>query len=187
MTCIMKVLMLDAGPGPTSNTAVALEEIRRQLEQEGVEPEILCIGDDPTQGGVDRAVRTMADMAEETDGYVFACQGHFGVANSCLATVLHRFFNTGAVCVNKPVSAVITCRRSGGTSALAELNSFFTMKGMPLVSSTYWNVLVGSTPEMVKQDAEGLKTMRNLARNMAWMLKSIEAGKADGLEKPALE
>lgn len=184
---MMKVLMVDAGPGPASTTAVALEEIGRQLEEDGVKPELLCIGDDPTRGGVDQAVQTMVDMAEETDGYVFACQGHFGVANSCLAAVLHRFFNTGVACVNKPVSAVITCRRSGGTSALAELNSFFTMKGMPLVSSTYWNVLVGATPELVKQDAEGLKTMRNLARNMAWMLKSIEAGKAAGLEKPVLE
>lgn len=183
----MKVLILDAGPGLDSTTAVAINEVGVQLNAEGVEFEILCVGDDPTRCGIDDMVQRMVDKADETDGYIVACQGHFGVANSCLATVLHRFFNTGVSCVNKPVSAIITCRRSGGTSALAELNSFFTMKGMPLISSTYWNVLVGNTPELVKQDKEGLKTMRNLARNMAWILKSVEAGKAAGLKKPALE
>ncbi len=183
----MKVLMLDAGPDPSSTTAVALHEIQSQLEQEGVESEVLFIGHDPDKCNMDAVVQEMLGKTSETDGYIFACQGHFGVANSCLATVLHRFFNADSTCVNKPVSAVITCRRSGGTSALAELNSFFTMKGLPLVSSSYWNVLVGNTPELVRQDTEGLKTMRNLARNMAWMLKSIEAGKAAGLAKPTLE
>ena len=183
----MKLLMLDAGPDPTSTTAVALREIRIQLDKEGIESEVLYIGNDPNQCNIDAIVRTRLDKTDETDGYIFACQGHFGVANSCLATVLHRFYNVDSSCVNKPVSAVITCRRSGGTSALAELNSFFTMKGLPLVSSTYWNVLIGNTPELVKEDVEGLKTMRNLARNMAWMLKSIEAGKSAGLQKPILE
>ena len=183
----MKLLMLDAGPDPSSTTAVALREIRAQLDKEGVDSEVLYIGNDPDKCDMDAIVQTMIDKTSETDGYIFACQGHFGVANSCLATVLHRFYNADSSCVNKPVSAVITCRRSGGTSALAELNSFFTMKGLPLVSSTYWNVLVGNTPELVEQDSEGLKTMRNLARNMAWMLKSIEAGKSVGLQKPVLE
>ena len=85
------------------------------------------------------------------------------------------------------MATVVTCRRSGATSALAELNSFFAMKSMPVVNSSYWSLLVGSTPEQVSQDEEGLRTMRNLARNMAWLLKSIDAGRKQGIQSPPLE
>lgn len=121
------------------------------------------------------------------DAYIFASQSHYGVANGDLALLVHRFVTADRTCEGKPVATVVTCRRSGATSALAELNSFFAMKSMPLVTSSYWNLLVGNTPELALQDAEGLRTMRNLAQNPVWLPKRIDAGRQQGIEKPVLE
>lgn len=196
----MKVLMIDAGPTPDSTTYVALDAIRGQLMEEGIECALAHIGGQAIHsclfcGGCkttgrcvqEDCLNPVLEQAAEADAYIFASQSHYGVANGALASFIHRFITADSTCQGKPVATVVTCRRSGGTSALAELNTFFAMRSMPLVTSTYWNLMVGSTPEQVRGDVEGLKTMRNLARNMAWMLKSIEAGQKQGVEKPTLE
>ncbi len=196
----MRVLMIDAGPTPDSTTFVALDEIRGQLRLEGVESEIVHVGNQNVKGCLfcnsckktgrcvlDDCLNPILERAAEADAYIFVSQSHYGVANGDLALLIHRFVTADKTCEGKPVATVVTCRRSGATSALAELNSFFAMKSMPLVTSSYWNLLVGNTPELALQDTEGLRTMRNLARNLAWMLKSIDAGRQQGVEKPILE
>jgi len=190
----MRVLMIDAGPAPESTTFVALEEIRRQLLAEQVSSELVYIGAQPVSdchfcGGCRQSGRCVQrdclnpilERAEQADAYIFACQSHYGAINGRLAMLVHRFVTADKTRVGKPVACVVTCRRSGATSALAQLNSYFSMSSMPIVSSTYWHVLVGSTPELARQDQEGLRTMRNLARSMAWLLKSIESGRQSGL------
>ncbi len=190
----MKILIIDAGPNPESTTSVGIKEFCKQLSEEGVDSEVLFIGDQPIarctlcgacakndRCAIDDIVNVALEKGESADGFVFATQGHFGVANGYLAAFMHRFLNTSKFYLNKPVASIVTCRRTGGTSTLAELNAFYTMRSMPIVSSTYWPVLMGANPDAVKQDAEGLKTMRNLARNMAWMVKSIDAGKKAGI------
>ncbi|MPN20167.1 hypothetical protein SDC9_167544 [bioreactor metagenome] len=109
------------------------------------------------------------------------------MADGGLCSLIHRFITADRTCQGKPVATVVTCRRSGATSALATLNSFFAMKSMPVVTSTYWNLLIGATPALARQDTEGLRTMRNLARNMAWLLKCMQAGKRNGIQNPDLE
>lgn len=196
----MRVLMIDAGPNPESTTYIALNEIRGQLQKEGVECEIVHTGGQNVEGCrfcnsckktgrcvLDDCLNPLLERAAEADAYIFASQSHYGVANGNLALLIHRFITADPTCVGKPVATVVTCRRSGATSALAELNSFFAMKSMPVVNSSYWNLLVGSTPEQVSQDEKGLRTMRNLARNMAWLLKSIDAGRKQGIQSPTLE
>lgn len=194
------VLMIDAGPVPASSTAVALEEIQRQLQLEGIKCDLVYIGDKPVQSCLfcghckdtgrcvlDDCLNPILERGARADGYIFASQSHYGAASGSLASLIHRFVTADRTCTGKPVAAVVTCRRSGATSALSELNSFFAMKSMPIVTSSYWNLLVGSTPELVRQDLEGLRTMRNLARNFAWLLKSLDAGRQQGIPAPILE
>lgn len=196
----MRVLMIDAGPTPESSTAVALDEIRRQLRLEGIGCDLVYIGGQKVKGCLfcggcketgrcvlEDCLNPILERAAAADAYVFASQSHYGVASGDLALLIHRFVTADRTCTGKPVATLVTCRRSGATSALAELNSFFAMRSMPIVTSTYWNLLVGSTPELARRDEEGLRTMRNLARNMAWLLKNIHAGRQQGIEAPSLE
>lgn len=196
----MRVLMIDAGPDPASTTAVALAEIQRQLQVDHVESERVYVGGQSflrcrfcgacgssSRCALDDGLNALLEKAEAADAYVFASQSHYGVADGGLTLLIHRFVTADHTCAGKPVALVVTCRRSGATSALAELTSFFAMKSMPIVSSSYWNVLVGNTPELARQDKEGLRTMRNLARNLSWLIKSIQAGRSLDLCFPSLE
>ena len=192
--------MIDAGPTQESSTYVALNEVCGQLRLEGIESEIIYVGDQNVKGCLfcnsckktgrcvlDDCLDSILERAAQADAYIFASQSHYGVANGNLAQLIHRFVTADRTCTGKPVAAIVTCRRSGATSALAELNSFFAMKSMPIVTSSYWNLLVGSTPEQAQRDEEGLRTMRNLARNLAWLMKSIHAGRQQGITFPDLE
>lgn len=196
----MRVLMIDAGPAPNSSTFIALNEIRNQLRLEKVECELVHIGGQDVQDCLfcnnckktglcvlDDCLNPILQRAVSADAYIFASQSHYGVANGNLVLLIHRFITADRTCVGKPVATVVTCRRSGATSALAELNSIFAMKSMPIVTSSYWNLLVGSTPELAQKDEEGLRTMRNLARSMAWLLKNIDAGRQRGVQAPIWE
>ena len=192
--------MIDAGPNPESTTYIALNEIRGQLQKEGVECEIVHTGGQNVEGGrfcnsckktgrcvLDDCLNPLLERAAEADAYIFASQSHYGVANGNLALLIHRFITADLTCVGKPVATVVTCRRSGATAALDQMNKYMADCNMPIVPSQYWNVVHGNTPDEVRQDTEGLQTMRVLARNMAWLLKCIALGREHGIGFPAHE
>lgn len=200
----MKVILVNGSPHKAGCTFTALSEVAGELIKQGVEAEIFHIGIQPIRGcmGCDEcakrgggkcvfhgdAVNEMIDMAESADGFVFGSPVHYAAAAGSIASFLDRVFYSGKRhFVYKPGAAVVSCRRGGATAALDQLNKYFTISSMPVVSSLYWNMVHGNTPAEVLQDLEGMQTMRQLARNMAWMLKCIAAGKAAGISLPQEE
>jgi len=128
------------------------------------------------------------DRINEFDGFVFGSPVYYASANGSLCSFLDRlFYSNGKVFRNKVGASVVSCRRGGATAAFDRLNKYFTINNMPLVSSQYWNMVHGNTPDEVKQDLEGMQIMRTLGKNMAWLLKSIDAGRTAGLAAPELE
>lgn len=136
--------------------------------------------------GDDRVNEALA-LAEEADGFVFGSPVHYAAASGMATSFLDRFFYAGRGFARKPGAAVVSCRRGGASAAFDQLNKYFTISQMPIVSSQYWNMVHGNTPEEVKQDLEGLQTLRTLGRNMAWLLRCIEAGRAAGVPEPEQE
>lgn len=197
----MKVLLVNAGPHPAGCTAAALDEVAETLRGEGIETETVWAGRVSTGcmacGGcatADRCafdgdpVNEIIEKAKGCDGFVFGTPVHYAGASGAATALLDRcFYAGGAAFRHKPGAAVVSARRSGCTAAFDQINKYFTINQMPIVSSRYWNNVHGNTPEEVRQDREGLQTMRFLARNMAWLLRCIEAGKARGIEPPEQE
>ena len=187
----MKVLMLNGSPKPNGNTAMALNEVRKTLEAEGVEVEYLHIGNKAIRGCVacnrcmetgrcvfDDGVNDAAQLFQECDGLVVGAPVYYGSANSTLVSFLTRlFYSSNFDKTMKVGAAVVVARRGGTTAAFDELNKFFTISGMPGASSNYWNNVHGREPGEAGQDAEGLQMMRVLGRNMAFLMKSIALGK----------
>ena len=187
----MKVLMLNGSPKPNGNTAMALNEVRKTLEAEGVEVEYLHIGNKAIRGCVacnrcmetgrcvfDDGVNDAAQLFQECDGLVVGAPVYYGSANSTLVSFLTRlFYSSNFDKTMKVGAAVVVARRGGTTAAFDELNKFFTISGMPVASSNYWNNVHGREPGEAGQDAEGLQMMRVLGRNMAFLMKSIALGK----------
>jgi multimeric flavodoxin WrbA len=140
----------------------------------------MCIFDD--------AVNVAIGKADEADGFVFGSPVHYAGASGFITSFLDRCFFAGSdVFAYKPGAAVVSCRRGGATAAFDQLNKYFTISNMPVVSSQYWNMVHGNTPEEVLQDLEGLQIMRTLGQNMAWLLKSIAAGRKAGIVRPEPE
>ncbi len=198
----MKVLLINGSPKADGCTYTALSEVARELEKQGIETEIFHIGNQPIRGcaacgscsGANAGrctfpdtVNTALEKAQEADGFVFGSPVHYASASGMITSFLDRFFYAGSCFRNKPGAAVVSCRRGGATAALDQLNKYFTISCMPIVASQYWNMVHGNTPEEVKQDLEGMHTMRTLGRNMAWLLKCIEAGKSAGVSLPEEE
>lgn len=196
----MKVLLVNGSPSKNGCTNRALEEIKVQLQKEGVEAEIFWIGT-KNQGCVacgrcgelghcvfnDNVVE-FAELAKGADGFVFGSPVYFSGAAGGLQCFMDRlFYSAGDILENKPAAAIVSCRRGGATESFARLNMYFAINNMPVVSSQYWNQVHGNTPQEVEQDKEGLQAMRTLAVNMAWLLKCIEAGKKDGVTTPQRE
>ena len=128
------------------------------------------------------------EKAKTADGFVFGSPVHYASASGMITSFLDRvFYGRGAIFQGKPGACVVSCRRGGASAAFDQLNKYFTINCMPVVSSQYWNQVHGNTPEEVKQDLEGMQTMRTLGNNMAWLLKCIEAGKASGVNFPERE
>ncbi len=195
----MKVLMLNGSPKPKGNTALALEEIGKQLEREGIAYEIFqigggairdCIGcgqctDAGCVFGADDGLNAFISKAKEADGFVFGTPVYYAHPSGRVLSVLDRvFFAGGRNFAHKPGAAVCSARRGGTTATFDVMNKYFTINQMPVVSSSYWNMVHGNTPEEVRQDAEGLQTMRNLGQNMAWLMQCIERS---GLPAPENE
>lgn len=197
----MKVLLLNGSPHEKGCTYTALNEIAKTLEHDGVEAEILWLGNDPVTScracgacrklhkcAFDDITNTVISKLSECDGLIIGSPVHYAGASGQVTAVMDRvFYAASALLRHKPGAAIISARRGGTTAAFDQLNKYFTIAQMPVVSSRYWNMVHGSTPEEVMQDEEGIAIMRTLGHNMAWLLKSIQAGKDAGLEPPAKE
>ena len=199
----MKVLLVNGSSHKNGCTYTALSEVAGALEKQGIETEIFHIGTKAISGclgcGVchtkgrcfmDDSVNEFLDKVAESDAFVFGSPVHFSSASGNLTSFMDRVFFTDIASKafnNKPAATVISARRAGTTATFDQINKYFTMSNMPIVSSQYWNMVHGYTPEDVKQDLEGMQTMRTLGNNMAWLLKSIEAGKAAGVLLPERE
>lgn len=197
----MKVILVNGSPKEKGCTYTALQEVAGALEKQGIETEIFQVGAKPVAGCigcgacistgkcfVEDVVNEFVVKAKGADGFVFGSPVHYAAASGAITSFLDRaFYGKGAVFAGKPGAAVVSCRRGGASAAFDQLNKYFTINNMPVVSSQYWNQVHGNTPEEVKQDAEGLQTMRTLGNNMAWLLKCIEAGKNAGISFPERE
>ena len=197
----MKVLLINGSPNEKGCTYTALSEVAATLNENGVETEIASIGKQPIRGCIgcggcagkrrcvfgDDIVNSMIEKMEQADGLIIGSAVYFASPNGNLMSMLDRFFYAGGCFAHKPAAAVASARRAGTTVTLDDMNKYFGIRQMPVVSSTYWNMVHGSKPEDVKKDEEGLQTMRNLGRNMAWLLKCIAAGKENGVEPPMSE
>lgn len=197
----MKVLLLNGSPHREGCTYTALAEVAATLEREGVETEIVWLGQAPTAGCMgcgacaklgkcvrDDIVNAVAEKAESCDGLIVGSPVHYAAASGQITCALDRlFYSAGAKLRYKPAAAVVSARRAGTTAALDQLNKYFTINQMPIVSSRYWNMVHGNTPEQARRDEEGMQVMRMLGRNMAWLLKCIAAGRAAGVPEPEQE
>ena len=198
---IMKVLLVNGSPKAKGCTYTALQEAAAALEKQGIEPEIFQVGTQPVAGcvgcGVCRkngecfrndVVNEFVKKAGEVDGYIFGSPIHYASASGALTSFMDRaFYSGGSKMAGKPAAAVVSCRRGGATAGFDQINKYFTINNMPVVSSQYWNMVHGCEPGEVKLDAEGMQTMRNLAKNLAWMMKCFEAGKVAGVPLPETE
>ncbi len=187
----MKVLMLNGSPRAGGNTSIALHEMEQVFQSEGVEAELIQVGNRDIRGCVacggcaklgkcvfDDIVNELAPKFEACDGLVVGSPVYYASANATLVALLTRLFYSTSFDKSMKVGASVVVARRGGLSAtFDELNKFFTISGMPVASSQYWNSVHGRLPGEAAQDAEGLRTMRVLARNMTFLMKSIALGK----------
>lgn len=187
----MKVLLINGSPRGKGNTYVALSEVARTLEENGVEAEIVSIGANAVQGCIacgrcmelgrcvfnDALYNNVREKLETADGIVVGSPVYYAGPNGSLCALLDwLFFSASPLLRYKPAASVAVCRRGGASATFDRLNKYFTISCMPVVSSQYWNSVHGRLPGEAAQDAEGLQTMRTLGRNMAWMLKSLKGG-----------
>ena len=187
----MKVLMLNGSPKAKGNTATALAQMEKVFREEGIEVVNVQVGNQAVRGCIacggcgktgkcvfDDVVNELAPIFREADGLVVGSPVYYASANATLVAVLDRLFYSTGFDKTMKVGAAITVARRGGCSAtFDELNKYFTISGMPVASSQYWNSIHGGGPGEALEDAEGLQTMRTLARNMAFIMKSIALGK----------
>lgn len=194
----MKVLLVNGSSRAHGCTDAALNEVARALNEEGLETEIVFIGNQPLPDCIacmkcrqtgkcvfDDIVNEIVEKAKTCDGFVFGSPVYYAHPSARLLTVMDRaFYSGGKHFAFKPAAAVLSARRAGTTASFDVINKYFTICSMPIVSSTYWNHVYGRQPEQVREDKEGMMTMYNIGKNMAWMLKCIELGKQNGLEHP---
>lgn len=187
----MKVLFLNGSPRANGNTTIALDEMKKVFDAEGVDYEEIRVGNKDVRGCIacgtcskkgqcvfDDVVNEIAPKFEEADGLVLASPVYYASANATLIACLDRlFYSTGFDKTMKVGASVVVARRGGLSSTFDELNKYFTICGMPVASSQYWNSVHGREPGEAVQDLEGLQTMRVLARNMSFLMKSIALGK----------
>jgi len=201
----MTVLLVNGSPHEKGCTYTAFMEIAETLEKEGIGTEVFWIGNKPLSGCIacqscvekkkcvfDDSVNDFLAIAPSADGFVFGSPVHYAAAGGAITSFMDRAFYADLLAGRqsfylKPAAAVVSARRAGTTAAFDQLNKYFAISEMPIISSRYWNMVHGATPEDVKKDLEGLQTMRVLARNMAWFLKCKEAGMKAGVPFPAKE
>ena len=198
-----KILLVNGSPNEYGCCGTALEEIANEFAKNEVETETLWLGKKPMQDCIacfqckvkgkcvfdDDPVNDIAARADEFAGFIFASPVYYGGPNGRLTSFMDRLiFSAGDnKWAGKLAASVVSCRRAGATEAFERLNQYYLMTNMICVGSQYWNNIHGGTAEDAKKDAEGLQTMRTLAKNMSWLLKSIEAGRANGVTFPEYE
>ena len=187
----MKVLIINGSPRKNGNTGIALAQMEAVFAEEGIEVTSVQVGHEVVRGCVacngcaklgrcvyDDCVNQLAPLFEEADGLVVASPVYYGSVNATLVAVLDRLFYSTHFDKTMKVGAAVACARRGGlTATFDELNKYFTISGMPVASGQYWNGIHGAAPGQANEDAEGLQQMRTLARNMAFLMKSIALGK----------
>ena len=200
----MKVLLVNGAPHEKGCTYTALCEIEKALNAAGVDTEIFWLGNKPVRGCIgcggcakndgkcvfnDDIANTLIDKAAEADGFIFGSPVHYASISGNLAGFMDRLFYSSPKSLFrlKPAAAVLSARRAGTTASFDQLNKYFSISEMPIISSRYWNMVHGSTAEDVTKDAEGLWTMRVLAENMAYHLKCKEAAAKAGIQLPEQE
>lgn len=202
----MKVLLFNGSPHKKGCTYTALEEIAKTLKEEGIDSEIYQIGTEPIASCrgcyacaklgkcvIEDKVNDFVEYADNFDGFIFGSPVHYGSACGGITAFLDRAFFVASrggrshIFIHKPAAAIVSARRAGTTAALDQLNKYFTITQMPIISGRYWNMVHGATAEDVKHDHEGMQNMRILARNMAWHLKCKEAGIRAGVPMPKTE
>ena len=197
----MKVLLINGSPKERGCTFTALSEVASALNGDGVDTEIFHVGEGPVQGCIDcrrcgpdgcyfkgDVVDIALGKAKAADGFVFGSPVYWGAASGQITSFLNRLYFSGIGAFrHKPGAAVVTCRRGGSTATLEQLNKYLVISNMILVGSQYWPMVHGNTPDELRQDLEGMQVMRVLGRNMAWVLKSIQAGREAGIQLPQPE
>ena len=198
----MKVLMLNGSPHEKGCTYTALAEVAGELNQAGVETEIMHVGGGIVHGCMgcgacgklgkciysDDKVNEAVEKMRQSDGLIVGSPVHYASASGAVTSFLDRFFYSGSsAAAHKPGAAIASARRAGTTATLDQLNKYFMLMQMPVVASQYWNMVHGVNAEEVKQDLEGLQTMRTLGRNMAFLLRCKEAGLQAGVALPQQE
>lgn len=201
----MKVLLVNGSPNKEGNTHLALSEVANTLREEGIEAEIFWIGNKALSGCIacrkcatlgtcvfQDTVNEFAQLTKEADGFIFGTPVHYGSASGGLISFMDRLFYSDLLGGNhnfymKPAAAITVARRAGTTASFDQLNKYFTISQMPIVSSRYWNNVHGGSAGQVNEDEEGMQTMRILARNMAFLLKCKELALQHGLKLPEQE
>lgn len=197
----MKVILINGSPNEKGCTHTALNEMKKIFNKNGIETEIFWLGNKPISGciGCGNCIKTgkccindkvneFLEKVENTDGFIFGTPVHFASASGMITSFMDRiFYGRRKLFQNKVAAAIVSCRRGGATSTFDQLNKYFAMNNMPIITSQYWNMVHGSKPEDVLKDEEGMQTMRTLANNMVWILECIEAGKKAGVDLPENE
>lgn len=202
----MKVLLVNGGPHKEGCTYTALTEVAKALNEEGIETEIFWIKNKPIAGCIackscaktgecvfKDVVNEFVEKAKDADGFIFGSPVHYGAATGAITSFMDRAFYSafqggkGDRFLFKPAAAIVSARRAGTTATYDQLNKYFGINQMPIISSRYWNMVHGATPDDVRKDEEGMQIMRILGKNMAYYLKCIEAGKEKGIKQPEQE
>ena len=195
----MKVLLVNGSPHAKGCTYTALTEVAKALEADGIQTEIFQIGAKPVRDCIacmkcrelrkcvfdDDVANALIEKAKSADGFVFGSPVYYAHPSGILLSVLDRAFYAGGYAfAGKPGASVVSARRGGTAASFDVVNKYFGICQMPVVSSSYWNMVYGKTPDEVRQDEEGLQTMRNIGHNMAYLLKCMQAGKEQGILPP---
>ena len=195
----MKVLLVNGSPRAKGCTYTALTEVAKALEADGIETEIFQVGAKPVRDCIacmkcrelkkcvfdDDVANALIERAKTADGFVFGSPVYYAHPSGILLSVLDRAFYAGGYAfAGKPGASVVSARRGGTAASFDVINKYFGITQMPVVSSSYWNMVYGKTPDEVRQDEEGLQTMRNIGHNMAYLLKCMQTGKEQGILPP---
>ncbi len=201
----MKVLLVNGSPHENGTTFTALKEVEQELNLNGIETEIFWIGNKPISGcigcyacsklgkcAIDDIVNEFVKKAETADGFIFGTPVHYAGMSGLLTSFMDRAFYSTSSAKNdcfkfKPVASVICARRAGTTATYDQINKYFGITQMPIISTRYWNMAFGRKAEDVSKDEEGMQALRILARNMTYFLKCIEAGREKGINPPEQE
>lgn len=197
----MKVLLVNGSPHEKGCTYTALNEVANSLAKNDIDTEIIWLGTEPIAGCIgcnvciksgkcfrNDIVNLFLNKVPNSDGFVFGTPVHFASGSGSLTSFMDRvFYGRRNLFEHKPAATIVSCRRGGATGAFDQINKYFSMNNMPIVTSQYWNQVHGTNPDEVKKDLEGMQTMRTLGNNMAWLIKCIDIAKTSGISYPQNE